>query len=148
MMRISLFSHLCTLVWVGTLTVGLAACSHAPGDGDAPADTAVVSHDTDMALYTRVLDRVRASYVKPVSEDKLVTNSLKGMLSSLDPHSDYLDESEYQDLLDESEGEFAGIGAEITRDDSHPKVIRRSTTRRRRAPASSRATSSSRSTAN
>ncbi|SRR5579875_189031 len=123
MMRISLFSHLCTLVWVGTLTVGLAACSHAPGDGDAPADTAVVSHDTDMALYTRVLDRVRASYVKPVSEDKLVTNSLKGMLSSLDPHSDYLDESEYQDLLDESEGEFAGIGAEITRDDSHPKVI-------------------------
>ncbi|MDE2228642.1 MAG: S41 family peptidase [Alphaproteobacteria bacterium] len=114
--------------FAGVLALGLAACSHTPGvprddASAAPAAVATPSHDTDMKLYTRVLDRVRASYVEPVSEDKLVANSLKGMLSALDPHSDYLDESEYQDLLDESEGEFAGIGAEITRDESHPKVI-------------------------
>jgi carboxyl-terminal processing protease len=119
------------LAWpavVAILALGLAACSHDPeaaqdNGGASTATAAAPSHDTDMALYTHVLDRVRASYVQPVSEDKLVTNSLKGMLSSLDPHSDYLDESEYQDLVDESEGEFAGIGAEITRDESHPKVI-------------------------
>lgn len=112
------------------LMFGLAACVQQQRDTDdnsAPAaaatSSAAPSHDSDMGLYTRVLNRVQASYVQPVSEDKLVVNSLKGMLSSLDPHSDYLDESEYQDLLDESEGEFAGIGAEITRDEDHPKVI-------------------------
>jgi len=110
------------------LMFGLAACvqQRDADDSAAPAVAATAaapSHNSDMTLYTRVLDRVQASYVEPVSEDKLVVNSLKGMLSSLDPHSDYLDESEYQDLLDESEGEFAGIGAEITRDEDHPKVI-------------------------
>src|SRR5690348_5720720 len=109
------------------LALVLAACAqHAEQANDAPAATtatAAPSHNTDMALYTRVLDRVQASYVEPVTENKLGVNSLKGMLSSLDPHSDYVDESEYQDLLDESEGEFAGIGAEITRDENHPKVI-------------------------
>ncbi|MGH7000150.1 MAG: S41 family peptidase [Stellaceae bacterium] len=110
------------------LLLALAACvqQHDADNSDAPTavtSAAAPSHDTDMALYTRVLGRVQASYVEPVTEDKLVVNSLKGMLSSLDPHSDYLDESEYQDLLDESEGEFAGIGAEITRDENHPKVI-------------------------
>ena len=110
------------------LIFGLAACvqQHDADNSGAPAaatSAAAPSHDSDMTLYTRVLDRVQASYVEPVNEDKLVVNSLKGMLSSLDPHSDYLDESEYQDLLDESQGEFAGIGAEITRDENHPKVI-------------------------
>ncbi|MGH6996283.1 MAG: S41 family peptidase, partial [Stellaceae bacterium] len=116
-------------VLASLMMFGLAACvqQHDADDSSAPAvtatSTAAPSHDSDMTLYTRVLNRVQASYVEPVGEDKLVVNSLKGMLSSLDPHSDYLDESEYQDLLDESEGEFAGIGAEITRDEDHPKVI-------------------------
>src|SRR5487761_1243380 len=110
------------------LIFGLAACvqqldADNGGAQAAATSAAAPSHDSDMTLYTRVLDRVQASYVEPVNEDKLVVNSLKGMLSSLDPHSDYLDESEYQDLLDESQGEFAGIGAEITRDENHPKVI-------------------------
>ena len=112
------------------LAIGLAACVQnrgaEPGDaGTSGATTTATapSRDADMRLYTEVLRRVRESYVRPVSENKLVSASLKGMLSSLDPHSDYLDVSEYQDLIDESEGEFAGIGAEITRDHDHPKVI-------------------------
>ena len=100
------------------LAIALAGCHGGP----APSASAA-ANDHDMALYSRVLDRVRASYVEPVGEDKLVASSLKGMLTGLDPHSDYLSESEYQDLLDESEGEFAGIGAEITHDELHPKVI-------------------------
>ncbi|MGB8181153.1 MAG: S41 family peptidase, partial [Stellaceae bacterium] len=110
------------------LAFGLAACVQHPeaANNEAqPAGTAAAapSRDSGMALYTRVLSRVQASYVYPVTKDKLINYSLKGMLSSLDPHSDFLDESEYQDLLDESEGEFAGIGAEITRDENHPKVV-------------------------
>src|SRR5665213_2091208 len=79
--------------------------------------------DADLSLYRGVIARVRESYVEPVGEDKLIENSLKGMLTGLDPHSDYMTESEYQDMLDDNSGEFAGIGAELTRDDNRPKVI-------------------------
>ena len=58
-----------------------------------------------------------------MGQDKLVTDSLKGMLTGLDPHSDYMTESEYEDMLDDNSGEFAGIGAELTREDGRPKVI-------------------------
>ncbi|HEX7968289.1 MAG TPA: S41 family peptidase [Stellaceae bacterium] len=79
--------------------------------------------DPDFALYRRVVDRVRSGYVEPVSDDRLVKDSLKGMLTGLDPHSDYMDEDEYREMLADSHGEFAGIGTELTRDESHPKII-------------------------
>src|SRR5580700_409467 len=79
--------------------------------------------EADLMLYRSVLDRVRSSYVDPVTDGRLIDNSLKGMLTGLDPHSDYMSEPEYQEMLDDSAGEFAGIGAELTRDDSHPIVL-------------------------
>jgi carboxyl-terminal processing protease len=81
------------------------------------------SGDPDLALYRRVMDRVHASYVEPVNEDRMMKDSLKGMLTGLDPHSDYMDEDEYREMLADSHGEFAGIGTELTRDESHPKII-------------------------
>ncbi|HUB95417.1 MAG TPA: S41 family peptidase [Stellaceae bacterium] len=95
--------------------IGLAGCDTSPQQASGG--------DVDLSLYRNVLDRVRSSYVDPVSDDQLVANSLKGMVTALDPHSDYMTESEYQDMLDDNSGEFAGIGAELTRDESHPKVI-------------------------
>ncbi len=79
--------------------------------------------DTDLALYRRVMDRVHSSYVEPVNDDRMMKDSLKGMLTGLDPHSDYMDEDEYREMLADSHGEFAGIGTELTRDESHPKII-------------------------
>jgi carboxyl-terminal processing protease len=88
--------------------------------------SAVRSSGTDdqyLALIRRVMDRVEASYVEPIGDDRLVKDSLKGMLTGLDPHSDYMDESEYEEMLADSHGQFSGIGAELTRDDSHPKIL-------------------------
>jgi carboxyl-terminal processing protease len=76
-----------------------------------------------LALVKRVIARVQADYVTPVPEKKLVVDGLKGMLNGLDPHSDYLDESEYQELISDSEGEFAGIGIEINREDNRLRII-------------------------
>ncbi len=98
------------------LAIALAGCS-----GDVASSGR--GHDPDLALYRSVLERVRSSYVDPVSDGQLVDNSLKGMLTGLDPHSDYMSEPEYEEMLDDSAGEFAGIGAELTRDDDHPVVI-------------------------
>jgi carboxyl-terminal processing protease len=94
--------------------LALAACSTAiPGS----------ANDPDLALYRQVIDRVQGSYVEPVNEEQLVKESLKGMLNGLDPHSDYMDENEYSEMLADSHGEFAGIGTELSRDESHPKII-------------------------
>jgi carboxyl-terminal processing protease len=98
---------------------GLAACSSPPPPQAGTDDP----NGSNFALYRDVLSRVEANYVEPVGEDKLITNSLKGMLTGLDPHSDFMTEDEYQEMLDDNSGEFAGIGAELTREDGRPKVI-------------------------
>jgi carboxyl-terminal processing protease len=103
--------------------LALVGCTNAPTSSSSPTASTTSLSDADMARFRAVLDRVRSSYVDPVSEDKLVDSSLKGMLTGLDPHSDYMTEQEYEEMLDDSAGEFAGIGAELTRDDSHPVVI-------------------------
>jgi len=77
----------------------------------------------DLSLYSRVISRVEADYVVPVEQTKLLEDGLKGMVSGLDPHSDYLNEEEYQELISDSEGEFAGIGIEINRDDNRLRII-------------------------
>jgi carboxyl-terminal processing protease len=114
----SIPSRILFRVFAALVLLSAVGCSDMPqlGSGDATSSA-------DLALYSSVVERVRQSYVEPVQEDQLLTNSLKGMLNGLDPHSDYMTESEYQDMLDDSEGEFAGIGAELTREDGRPKVI-------------------------
>jgi carboxyl-terminal processing protease len=101
---------------VAIVALALVGCSAEPRSSGS-------GRDADMALYRSVLERVRASYVDPINDKKLIDNSLKGMLTGLDPHSDYMSEQEYQEMLDDSSGEFVGIGAELTRDDGHPVVI-------------------------
>jgi len=97
-----------------TALLSLVACSTMQSAG---------SGDGDLALIRRVMAKVEASYVEPVDDRQLTKGSLKGMLTALDPHSDYMDESEYQEMLSDSHGEFSGIGAELTREDAHPKIL-------------------------
>jgi len=93
------------------LFLALAGC------GSTHSTSARDDQDRDLALMRRVMDRVQSSYVEPVKDDQLVKDSLKGMLTGLDPHSDYMDENEYREMLADSHGQFSGIGAELTRDD-------------------------------
>jgi carboxyl-terminal processing protease len=116
MISISRLRRSAVTAFAATTMLSLLACS-------AAGPTTSSARDPDLALYRNVLDRVRESYVEPVGEDSLVTNSLKGMLTGLDPHSDYMSEQEYREMLADNQGEFAGIGAELTRDDNHPKII-------------------------
>jgi len=102
------------------LLVSLSACAAADSQGSG-GQAAVNS--PDLALVKRVMDRVSSDYVVPVDQKKLIVDGLKGMLSGLDPHSDYLDEQEYQEMVSDSEGEFAGIGIEINRDENRLRII-------------------------
>src|SRR5690349_2128288 len=66
--------------------------------------------------YHYAVEQIRTRYVEAVGEERLQSYSLKGILTRLDPHSDYLDEPEYRALLSQTRGEYSGIGALIAGD--------------------------------
>ncbi len=69
-----------------------------------------------LKLFTTVMERVRSEYVDSgkLSYHDLVHAALKGMLSTLDPHSEFMDSSKYQDLKNDTSGEFGGVGIVVS----------------------------------
>lgn len=82
--------------------------------------TAVDQALSNKALYDALgnfgeaIDILRDEYVEPVDPDKLLHGAVRGMLSSLDEYSQFLEKSEYEELESDSKGEFGGIGIEIS----------------------------------
>jgi carboxyl-terminal processing protease len=76
-----------------------------------------------LELFGNVLDTVERNYVTPVDDKTLIEASLNGMLTSLDPHSDYLNPEAYAEMQDQTRGEYGGLGIEITSEDGVVKVI-------------------------
>lgn len=72
-----------------------------------------------MAVY----ERVKASYVEPVSDDVLIKGAISGMLGALDPHSAYLDGQDLQRLETMIDGNYSGLGLSVVMDDGAVKVI-------------------------
>jgi len=77
----------------------------------------------DIALIEQTMKEVEKNYVEPIKPGELTLGALKGMLTRLDPHSDYMDESEYRELMSTTSGEFGGVGIEISVDEGVPQVI-------------------------
>ena len=76
-----------------------------------------------LELFGTVFDRVRSDYVEEVDVEKLIENAINGMLTSLDPHSSYLNEKIFQDMQVQTRGEFGGLGIEVTMQDGVVKVM-------------------------
>lgn len=74
-------------------------------------------------IFSETLKRARTDYVEDVSEAKLIEYAINGMLSSLDPHSSYLDAETFKDMREQTKGEFGGLGIEVTMDNGWIKVI-------------------------
>jgi len=77
----------------------------------------------EMDLFARVFERVRTEYVEPVTDEKLIESALNGMLTALDPHSGYMNEQEFREMEVQTQGEFGGIGAEITQENGQVKIV-------------------------
>ena len=71
----------------------------------------------------RVYDLIKANYVEPVDDDKLVKGAIDGMLASLDPHSNYLEGTSLQRLDTMIEGNYSGLGLSVVGDDGAVKVV-------------------------
>ena len=66
---------------------------------------------------------VKSDYVEPVDEKKLITEAIAGMVSSLDPHSQYFDKKSFKEFKEGTSGKFVGVGIEITQEDGLVKVV-------------------------
>ena len=74
-------------------------------------------------LFHDAFETVRKDYVHPVDDNELVNSAIQGMVSSLDPHSSYMDAKAFTDMQIQTRGEFGGLGLEVTMEDGLVKVI-------------------------
>src|SRR6516162_11133101 len=98
------------------VTITLHGCDSAgAGTGANTADGA------DLGLIQDVMRQVEKNYVAPVTGNALARDALKGMLTRLDPHSDYMDQEQYQQMTAVTRGQFGGIGVELTLEGKVPE---------------------------
>ncbi|MBB5043559.1 carboxyl-terminal processing protease [Shinella fusca] len=88
-----------------------------------PAEAAGSSTYRELSIFGDVFERVRAQYVTPPNEEQLIENAINGMLTSLDPHSSYMNAKDAEDMRTQTRGEFGGLGIEVTMEDELVKVI-------------------------
>ncbi len=77
----------------------------------------------EMDEFIAVYKRVKASYVDKVDDKQLMEGAIQGMLNTLDPHSAFLDKSDFQSLQTQIDGEYGGLGLSVTQEDGAVKVI-------------------------
>lgn len=102
---------------VGGFAAAMIALPEAKGANDTTA-----AYD-QLGLFSDAFERVRANYVRPVKDSELIDGAIQGMVSSLDPHSSYMDAKQYGDMQISTKGEFGGVGIEVTEEDGLIKVI-------------------------
>jgi len=89
------------------------------------AAKAAVGTDTysKLNLFGDVFERVRSDYVEKPDDAKLIEASINGMVTSLDPHSRYMNAKAWRDMQETTSGEFGGLGLEVTMEDGLIKVV-------------------------
>ncbi len=110
------------LLAVGALFGAIAAASVAQFGGGA-ATAAATDTYRHLNLFGDVFERIRADYVEEPVEVDLIESAINGMLSSLDPHSSYLNPKNFRDMQVQTRGEFGGLGIEVTMENELIKVI-------------------------
>ena len=104
-----------SLAVVGALTlVPVTTSSLAAADADTMKE---------LDRFMDVFNQVRATYVDPVEDKVLIKGAIDGMLAALDPHSSYLEGSDYTQLRTTTEGNYGGLGLSVTMEDGAVKVI-------------------------
>jgi len=77
----------------------------------------------NLNLFGDVFERIKSGYVEEVDNKELIEAAINGMLTSLDPHSGYLDMKRFEEMQVQTNGEFGGLGIEVTLDSGFVKVV-------------------------
>ncbi|MCA1376057.1 MULTISPECIES: S41 family peptidase [unclassified Bradyrhizobium] len=96
-----------------------------PQGGVWAARAAVSANDaySQLNLFGAVFERVKASYVEKPDNAKLIEGAITGMVTSLDPHSRYMNAKAWTEMQETTSGEFGGLGIEVTMEDGLVKVV-------------------------
>ena len=107
-----------------------APSTQPPADGGPAGQSPADKHPrtpqeiyTDLDFFGQVFDRIRSEYVDPPDEQALIRAAINGMLTSLDPHSNYMDPTEFDQTQQDTSGQFGGLGIEVTMEEGVIKVI-------------------------
>ncbi|HUK09884.1 MAG TPA: S41 family peptidase [Stellaceae bacterium] len=110
-----------TAFWLVLSVDPTLAQAPAPSGSQAAQQKQEIYRELD--LFGQVLERVRSDYVDEVDDQQLIEAAINGMLSSLDPHSSYLNSKNFRDLQTQMRGEFGGLGIEVTMENGLVKVV-------------------------
>ncbi|MEE6206999.1 MAG: S41 family peptidase [Alphaproteobacteria bacterium] len=106
---------------VSALVFSLFACaSHAK---EAQKDEDSTNTYELLNIFGEVMERTKASYVEDITDKQLIEAAINGMLTSLDPHSSYLNADDFKYMNEQTQGKFGGLGIEITQENGIVKVI-------------------------
>jgi carboxyl-terminal processing protease len=77
----------------------------------------------DLQVFAEVFGKIKSDYVEEVDDKQLLQDAIQGMLSGLDPHSSYLDPESFKEVRIGTEGQFGGLGIEVTMENGFVKVV-------------------------
>ncbi len=103
------------------VVVGVLISLNVPAIADRVARTPLPVEE--LRAFAEVFGAIKKNYVEPVSDKKLITEAINGMVSGLDPHSAYLDADAFRELQVGTQGQFGGLGIEVGMEDGLVKVI-------------------------
>jgi carboxyl-terminal processing protease len=106
------------------LSVGLVRLEAQTGNNTGGSSGSNTSETyRQLNLFGEVFERVRADYVDKVGDEELIESAINGMLTSLDPHSGYMNAKNFRDMQVQTRGEFGGLGIEVTMENGLVKVV-------------------------
>jgi carboxyl-terminal processing protease len=108
------------LVFGVVLGIVLAASGGVLAQRSAPDETLPWQ---EARLLAEVLERVKREYVDPVNDQELIESAVRGMVTDLDPHSQFLDSDEYEEIRISTTGNYSGVGLEVNMIDGKVSVI-------------------------
>src|SRR3990167_6112477 len=125
--------HLTFIVRFFSIPLAIFLCSNVFAFREDNSSTAVLLpakdkkvealQESDVSRFTNAIGQIKDFYVQPISDSKLLEDAIRGMLSGLDPHSEYLDKDSYKTLLMTTSGAFGGLGIEVTGEYGVLKVV-------------------------
>jgi carboxyl-terminal processing protease len=104
------------------LVAGVSVSLHFAAVADKETITTALPVE-ELRAFSEVFGRIKSDYVEPVTDKKLITDAIAGMLNGLDPHSAYMDADAFKELQVGTHGEFGGLGIEVGMEDGVIKVI-------------------------
>lgn len=110
------------LAWVAAPIAGMAALVGALA-WSAPEDRSRGDIYRQLELFADVLARVEQDYVTEINDEEAMEAAIQGMLASLDPHSSYMNATEYREMQTQTRGEYGGLGIEVTSEDGVVRVV-------------------------